>query len=295
MQQHEAEAKVAGLTCWGGRVQPEPVGGGISNHNFRVVDRGEAYFVRIGGDVPVHGVMRSFEIAVSRAAHAAGISPELMHAEEDALVFRFLDGRTLTADDVRHQPMLERIVPFIRRFHALIPRHLRGRAPMFWPFHAIRDYGHRLLEDDHRLKSHVPDWLEVTAVLEAAALPGDIVLAHNDLLAANLIDDGERLWLFDWEYGGFNSPLFDLANLTSNNGLDADAERFVLESYHGRSPEPALVRAFAAMTCTSLLREALWSAVSERHLTVDFDYEAYTAEFLRRFDGAYAAFRQLAR
>ena len=50
--------------------------------------------------------------------------------------------------------------------------------------------------------------------------PVDIVFGHNDLLPANFIDDGERLWLIDFDYAGFNSPLFDLGGLASNNGLD---------------------------------------------------------------------------
>jgi hypothetical protein len=50
-----------------------------------------------------------------------------------------------------------------------------------------------------------------------------------------------------------------------------------------------LRRRYAAMKCASLLREAMWSMVSELHLTVDFDYEAYTAENLARFEKAYAS------
>ena len=45
-------------------------------------------------------------------------------------------------------------------------------------------------------------------------------------LAANFIDDGQRLWLVDWEYAGFNSPLFDLGGLASNSEFSPEqAER----------------------------------------------------------------------
>ena len=43
------------------------------------------------------------------------------------------------------------------------------------------------------------------------------------------------------------------------------------------------------MKCASLLRETMWSMVSELHSTLDFDYAAYTAEYLARFERAYAA------
>ena len=51
-----------------------------------------------------------------------------------------------------------------------------------------------------------------------------MVTCHNDLLAANFIDDGERVWIVDWEYAGMGDPFFDLANFAVNNGLDEDGE-----------------------------------------------------------------------
>ena len=124
--------------------------------------------------------------------------------------------------------------------------------------------------------------------LEQAVGPVEIVFGHNDLLAANLIDDGSRLWLVDWEYGGFNSPLFDLGGLASNNELSPALEERLLELYFEAPATDDLRRRYHAMKCASLLREAMWSMVSEIHLTIDFDYQAYTAENLDRFERAYA-------
>lgn len=59
---------------------PVPLGGGITNTNFVVRDRGESFVVRIGGDIPVHGILRTNELAASRAAFSAGVSPEVVHA-----------------------------------------------------------------------------------------------------------------------------------------------------------------------------------------------------------------------
>jgi thiamine kinase-like enzyme len=140
------------------------------------------------------------------------------------------------------------------------------------------------------MRPALPRLLEIAGTLEEAVGPTTIVFGHNDLLAANIMDDGRRLWLIDWEYAGFNSPLFDLANLASNNDLDADAVRRLLEGYFGRGNDRRLVHAFSAMRCASLLREAMWSMVSEIHSTLDFDYAAYTAENLARFETALATF-----
>jgi thiamine kinase-like enzyme len=283
--------KTASLACWRGRVAPEPLGGGISNHNFIVADGGARFFVRIGQDFEVHNVLRRFELAASRAAHAAGISPEVVYAEPGAMVFRHVEGRTLAPEDVRDPRMLERIVPLLRICHREMPRHFRGPAPIFWVFQVLRDYAARLAEERHRLAAELPRYLAAAEWLEAAVGPIEIAFGHNDLLAANLIDDGARLWLVDWEYAGFNSPLFDLGGLASNNELSPELEERLLELYFDLPATADLRRRYAAMKCASLLREAMWSMVSELHLTVDFDYQAYTAENLDRFERAYRAFQ----
>jgi thiamine kinase-like enzyme len=288
MMNDAAARKTAALRCWCGPVVPVPLGGGISNHNFLVADGGARFFVRIGADFEVHNVLRRFELAASRAAHAAGISPEVVHAEPGAMVFRYIEGRTLAPADVRDPAMLERIVPLVRTCHRRVAKHFRGPAPIFWVFQVVRDYAARLAEDGHRLASELPRYLAAAERLEAAVGPVEIAFGHNDLLAANLIDDGTRLWLVDWEYAGFNSPLFDLGGLASNNELSPGLEERLLELYFDAPATADLRRRYHAMKCASLLREALWSMVSELHLTVDFDYVAYTAENLTRFENAYA-------
>ena len=113
------------------------------------------------------------------------------------------------------------------------------------------------------------------------------------MLAANFIDDGQRLWLLDWDYAGYNTALFDLANLSSNNALSLQQEDWILENYYRQPVTDRLRRRLAAMKCVSLLRETLWSIVSEIHSTLDFDYVNYTGKNLSRFENAYEAFRQM--
>ena len=282
--------RAASLRCWSGTVDPQPVGGGITNANFQVEDAGDRFFVRIGEDIPLHGVMRFNETAASRAAAAAGLSPEVIHQEPGALVLRFVDGRTLEAADLEKPSSLERALTIVQRAHVELPRRLRGPTLAFWVFHVIRDYLHTLRADESRLAGELPHFLAAAETLERAVGPIDVVFGHNDLLAANFLDDGERLWLIDWEYAGWGSPLFDLGGLASNNGLAADQEEWMLERYFGRS-DAALRRSYVAMKCASLLRETLWSAVSEIHSTLHFDYRGYTAENVARFDTAFSEFR----
>lgn len=286
-------AKAAGLAFWSGPVEPRPLSGGLTNHNFTVVDNGERFMVRIAEDIPLHGIMRFNELAASRAAHAAGVSPEVVHAEPGAMVIRFIDGETYGEAEVRKAHASGRMVPLIRRIHNEIPRHFQGPALIFWVFHAIRSYGHVLRQGKSRMIDALPRYLDINDELEKAAGESRIVFGHNDLLAANFIDDGKRLWVIDWDYGGFNSPWFDLANIASNNQFSAADEDALLEAYFETPVGDAMRVRLKAMKAASLLRESVWSMVSEIHLDHDIDYVAYTAENLGRFERAYADFKEM--
>jgi thiamine kinase-like enzyme len=286
------EERIAQLPCWPGKVVVSPLGGGMTNHNYRVTSGGDDFVVRMGRDLPEHGVMRFNELAAARAAHAAGISPEVVFAADGVLVSRFIHGRTLTDSDVRRPQMLAPLIDLIHRCHRDIPRHLRGPALTFWVFQVIRNYAAVLREVPvNPLASRMAELMTMAQQLEQAIGPIDLVFGHNDLLAANFMDDGQRLWLIDWDYAGFNSPLFDLANLSSNNGFSAEQNDELLVSYFGVAADEQRRRAFAAMKCASLLREVMWGAASQVKSAIDFDFAAYTAGYLARLDGENTSFR----
>ncbi len=286
----DARAKAAGLPCWSASVEPEPLAGGITNVNFVVADGGQRYFVRIGEDIPIHGVLRFNEVAAAKAAERAGVSPALIYNEPGVIVTRFVEGRTLGPEDLRQPARLEPLLALVRACHYEMPKYLRGPVLMFWVFHVVRDYAATLREGGSPRVPLLNDLLSRAQTLERTVGAIDLVFGHNDLLAANFIDDGERLWLIDWDYAGFNSPLFDLANLASNNEYPPEMEARLLSAYFGEAPGEGLMRRFLAMQCASLLRETLWSMVSEIHSSLDFDYVDYTDENLARFERVYDEF-----
>jgi thiamine kinase-like enzyme len=286
-------ALAAALPCWGRRVSPVPLAGGLTNDNFVVEDGGRRYVVRVGGDIPAHNIVRTSEAAASRAAHAAGVSPRVHYADSAALVIDFVDGRTLTPEDVRAPENRARLVDLIKRAHREIPKHFRGPAPLFWVFQVVRHYDRVLREFRSPHVSMLSALAPMAERLEQAVGPIDIVFGHNDMLAANLLDDGQRLWLVDWEYAGFNSPLFDLGGLASNSEASRETAEHMMELYFERPIDHGLRRRMTAMTAASLLRETLWSMVSEETSAIGFDFRAYTSENLRRFNAAYAAFEDM--
>lgn len=287
--------QAAALPLWSDPVEPSDLRGGLSNVNFVVEDAGRKYVIRIGGDNDVHGVVRKNELAASRAAYAAGVAPRVAYAEPGVLVLDYIEGHTFTPEDVRNPKNLTRIVDLIRRTHREIPKHLRGPGVLFWVFHVVRDYAHTLAEASSAEEGHIRMLVSRSEELERAIGPIDLVFGHNDLLAANILDDGKRLWLVDWEYAGFNSPLFDLGGLASNSELSSPVRETLLEYYFDKPVTDQLRYRFAAMTAASLLRETMWSMVSEIYSQVDHDFAAYTAENLARFERAYAAFKAMRR
>jgi thiamine kinase-like enzyme len=280
-------ARIAALPCWRGAPRIAPLAGGMTNRNYVVEDGAGRHVVRLGADMPHHMILRWHEAAAARAAHAAGLSPEIEHAEPGVLVMRHVDGRSLTPEDMRAR--LPAIAALLRRCHRELPRHLAGPALAFWPFQVVRSYIAALRAAASPWAARLDGFAALADRLEDGLAPMPFVFGHNDLLAANLIDDGRRLWLIDWDYAGFGSPLFDLANLASNNALSSGDEAALLEAYFGAPADAALRRDMAAMRIVSLLRETLWSMVSELHPAVAFDYAAYTRENLARLEAEIAA------
>ena len=277
--------RISALPCWTGGIDVEPLTGGLSNESWLVSDGAGKHVVRIGKDYPFHHVIREREISVARAAHTKGFAPAVEYAEHGLMVSAYVEARTWTEDDMCAQP--ERIALLLHDFHHKMPMEITGPGFMFWVFHVIRDYARTLEAGGSSHIAKLPQYLRIAKDLEEAQVPLPIIFGHNDLLPANFLDDGKRLWLIDFEYSGFNTAIFDLAGAASNSGMDDEASERLLAAYFGCPSNQSLKRAFDAMQCASLLREAMWAMVSELHLSAPgANYGEYTEENLSRLSSA---------
>ncbi len=281
----EFENKIKSLPIWKNLENIEPLEGGITNLNFLVSDSGSKSVVRLGSDIPEHLVYRSNEIIVSEAAYQIGVSPKLIYNEPGVLVLEFIESKTLEPKTVREN--LNKIVPIIRKIHDEIPNKLSGQPQIFWVFYVIKYYSNYLLNNNSSHIPLIPSLLKKAEKLEKLSSPREIVFGHNDLLAANFLDDGSKIWVVDWEYGGFNDPLFDIGGLSSNNDLDENLENEVLEIYFKEKPSKDLIIKYNAMKTASLLRETMWSMVSEITSKIEFNYAEYTSDNLKKFEESF--------
>ena len=241
--------------------------------------------MRIGDDIPEHLVFRSNEVQASKAASKIGVCPKLLFHDKSIQVFKYVDGKTFDSEDIKKN--IDNITKLVKKVHTKIPNQLIGQSVIFWVFHVIKNYK-KFLEDNHSSYIKIlPDLLNKALKLENVSSPFEIVFSHNDLLPANFIQNQEKIWLIDWEYAGFNTPLFDLGGLASNNNFSEDEEKYLLENYFEKKLSSELHLKYKAIKSASLLRETMWSMVSELTSNIEFDYKSYTSDNLSKFNKSF--------
>jgi thiamine kinase-like enzyme len=254
---------------WPGRVESiEPLGGGITNRNFKVFAGGEAFVLRIGGeDTELLGIDREVEHDASLAAAELGIAPEVVAfvEPEGYLVTRYVEGEIGRVG-------IDEAAALLRRFHAGRP--IAGR---FDSFRVVEDYARLASDYGVQVPAAYARAKEVADRIAARRGRVELRPCHDDLLAANFIHDGTRVWIVDWEYAGMGDPFFDLGNFAVNNALDEEGERALLASYGSND-----VAALVAMQFMSDFREAMWGVVQQAISTLDFDFRAYAENHFER-------------
>ena len=276
---------IQSLPIWKNNITIKTISGGITNQNFLVQEDNKKFIVRLGSDIPEHLVSRSNELIVSVAASEVGISPSVIYHEKGILILEYIESITLSSEMVRKN--IKTIIPLIKKIHYEMPKKLYGESLIFWVFHVIRNYAKFLKDRDSNHIKLITKLLSHSELLEKASAPYEIVFGHNDLLPANFLDDGSKLWIIDWEYAGYNSPLFDLGGLASNNEFTLKEEIYLLENYFEKQLNDKLLLQYNALKCASLLRETMWSMVSEISSKINFDYANYTEKNLLKYNQAY--------
>jgi thiamine kinase len=203
--------------------------GGLSNYAWRVNHDGCGYFLRLGGGGSESlGVDRRSECNLLGAVSAAGLAPDVVvcDPDRDLLVTRFVRAATWTRQAARETGNLRRIGAALRTLHSLPLR--PGIRPVSFAAQA------RFLADQLGAGDGAHTALRRVAATAFDMLAGReafAALCHNDLHHLNILDDGERLWLVDWEYGGCGDPLFDLASFLCQHESTHEERQVLLGAY----------------------------------------------------------------
>ena len=262
--------------------------GGITNRNFRVNFGGTDYVVRLPGKrTEILGIDRIAECIANKAAAGLGIAPGVaaMFEEPPCLVTLFIEGREMTADELRAPDGLAEIGRDLREFHDSGTDLPTG----FDSFRLVEEYAKSGREHDSEPPEGYDDALKAAQRIEKAIEGGpthESVPAHNDLLTANFLRDDDRIQLIDWEYAGMGDRWFDLGNFAVNNELDDEQEAQLLEAYFGEPPDERRLATLKLFRFMSDFREAMWGVVQRGVSELDFDYGDYTKKHFDRLQEA---------
>jgi thiamine kinase-like enzyme len=250
---------------------------GLTNQNYRVEVDGVPMFVRIpGAATELLAVDRANEVHNTRAAADAGVGPPVLHhlPEWDVFVLAWLDARTMSNDAFSAAGEPTRVAETLRRLHAG-PR-FRDDFDMFRTTeYYLRVVDERAIRVPPGYRERLDQIPRIEAALAVHPLP--TVPCHNDLLADNYLDDGQRLWIVDYEYSGNNDPTFELGNTCQELGWDERRIRELCTAYFGESTD-ALISRMRLQMIMSDVGWTLWAAIQAAISSIDYDFWGWAEE-----------------
>jgi thiamine kinase-like enzyme len=264
--------------------QTQELPGGLTNRNYKVTTPSGAYVARLwSAGTDLLAIDRDAEYRNSVIAHQSGAgAPVIDYRPADGLlVIGFLAGATLTNADVAAPGNVARIATAVRRLHD---------GARFGNDFDMFDIQRRYAAVTRERGFAVPDGYDglgpaLRAMAAALAVRADATVpCNNDLLAANFIDDGQRIWLIDYEYSGNNDACFELGNIAGECHLPAEGLAELVTAYYGRPLRHKIARA-RLLALAGMYGWTLWGAIQHAVSPLDFDFWSWAME---RFEGAAA-------
>lgn len=262
--------------------------GGMTNLVYLVERHDQKVVVRIPGEGTEAYIDRSVDVHNARAAEKAGVSPAVLWADEKtgAMITRaVLNIETMSPEKFKSRSGAPR-----RAGAVLAKLHKSGQTFTFRfeLFSMIEEYLRVLSTKDIALPEGYHEVVAAAGPMgEALNLhPVPLAPCHCDPLCENFLDDGERMWLVDWEYSGMNDPLWDLGDVAIEAEMDEAQEVELLEGYFGRPPTAAERGRVVIYKAMCDLLWTLWGLIQVANDNPALDFRAYA-------DGRFARCRNL--
>lgn len=223
---------------------------------YRVEAAGQTYVLKVAGeDAPIEAWRQRLEI--QQRASDAGVAPHVIHHDEAhrAVVSEHVNDRGFAArlfDPQTRDATIRQLGETIRRIHALpLPASAAWRDPRdqiapVWAGlagFAVPAFARTMID-------------QVLAETPPASERAPVT-SHNDVNPSNVVFDGERLLLLDWDASGPNDPFFDLAAIAMFLRMDDPTAAALIAAYDGAPPAelPArfrYARRLVAAMCATL-------------------------------------------
>src|SRR4030081_2850261 len=253
--------------------QLQELSGGLTNRNVKVITPDAVYVARCtdtGSNLL--GIDRDEEFHNTKMAEQAGVGAPVIDYRPDLgiLLLGYLNGKTLCNDDFQREGVVAKVAAGCRELHRG-PR-FRSRFDMFERqpryLKTVRDNGFKIPFD---YLDHADTFAQIEKALTAT--DQTTVPCNNDLLAGNFIEDGERVWIIDYEYAGNNDPCFELGNIGSECGLCPEALAALVTEYYGRPLRNKIARA-TLLGLVARYGWTLWGSIQAATSPLRFDFRS---------------------
>lgn len=254
------------------RDQVTELSGGLTNINLKVSTPTGDYVARISSNKSsLLSIDRQAEFENSKIAADIGIGAPIYDFLPDfgLLVIGYLPGKTFTASDVAAN--LGRIAQSVKKLHSA-----KAFVRDFDMFNIQQNYLKIVTERSFKLPEKYLDYAQHLDQMRAAlsVLDEGKVPCNNDLLAANFIDDGDQIWLIDYEYSGNNDACFELGNIYSESELSYDQLVELVNHYYGRYRPEKVARAWL-FALLARYGWSLWASIQNSISEIEFDFWAW--------------------
>ena len=243
--------------------------GGLTNRNFLVQTPDEKYVARVSSNSSsLLSIDRGSEFINSTIAGKGKVGAEVLDylPGEGLLLISYIKGKTYGAEDVGAN--LKRIATSLLSLHALDSfDHEFNMFTTQKNYQAIvQEQGFRLPEGYLDFGSKVDEIKRAMSVLFEGLVP-----CNNDLLPGNFIDDGQKIWLIDYEYSGNNDACFEIGNVWAEAFLPIDALEELVSAYYGEYRPDKVARAWL-WALMAKYGWTLWASIQSSVSDLDFDF-----------------------
>ena len=243
--------------------------GGLTNRNFLVQTPDEKYVARVSSNSSsLLSIDRGSEFINSTIAGKGKVGAEVLDylPGEGLLLISYIKGKTYGAEDVGAN--LKRIATSLQTLHALDSfDHEFNMFTTQKNYQAIvQEQGFRLPEGYLDFGSKVDEIKRAMSVLFEGLVP-----CNNDLLPGNFIDDGQKIWLIDYEYSGNNDACFEIGNVWAEAFLPIDALEELVSAYYGEYRPDKVARAWL-WALMAKYGWTLWASIQSSVSDLDFDF-----------------------
>lgn len=251
------------------RSEIRELSGGLTNRNLYVRSASGIYVARISSNTSdLLSINRDSEFHNSKIAAQANIGAEVFDylQGKGLLVIGYIEGKTFDSHDVATN--LDRIASSVRQLHGapLFDRNFNMFEIQQRYLSIVQDKGFRLPAGYFELTSTFEDIRKVFAINDSGVVP-----CNNDLLPANFIDDGEKIWLIDYEYSGNNDACFELGNIWSEAELPYEALEVLVNEYFEQFRPEQIARAWLYCQLAKY-GWTLWASIQAAISELDFDF-----------------------